>query len=74
MSNHLVAFDTRSSQQASLFSIRAGLLALVVALNCTPLLADEVGDVAKRNTVSAPQDEVSWMSGGIGAPAPRQRI
>lgn len=47
-------------------STRRGLLALVVALQCLPLAAQEVGDVAKQNATSAPQAEIPWMSGGIG--------
>lgn len=47
-------------------STRRGLLALVVALQCFPLAAEEVGDVAKQNATSTPQAAVPWMSGGIG--------
>lgn len=47
-------------------SLRGSLLALFVTLQCAPLWAVEVGDAAKENTTSAPQDELAWMSGGIG--------
>ena len=46
--------------------LRYGLLAAVVGLHALPLWAEEVGNVAKQNTVSAPQAELAWMSGGIG--------
>jgi hypothetical protein len=39
---------------------------LLLALPSAALWADEVGDVAKQNVLSAPQAELSWMSGGIG--------
>lgn len=43
-----------------------GLLILLVTLQVVPIHAVEIGDVAKRNSVSAPQAELAWMSGGIG--------
>lgn len=47
-------------------NFRRGLLATVVALHVLPLWADEIGEVPKQNVSSAPQDEIAWMSGGIG--------
>ena len=46
--------------------LRYGLLAAVVGLHALPVWAEDVGNVAKQNTVSAPQAELAWMSGGIG--------
>ena len=46
--------------------LRYGLLATLIGLHALPLWAEEAGNVAKQNTVSAPQAEVAWMSGGIG--------
>ena len=43
-----------------------GLLLLALALPGLPAWAGEIGDVAKQNTMSAPQAELPWMSGGIG--------
>lgn len=48
------------------------VLAVVSIMECPPLLAQEVDDAAKFNTVSAPQAEYSWMSGGIGDDARRE--
>jgi hypothetical protein len=47
-------------------SLRCGLLALAVAACCGPLWAATVGEVAKENKTSAPQEEMPWMSGGVG--------
>jgi len=66
MSNHLLALNSQTAQPPSRFLLQRGLLALVVALQCAPSWADEVGDVAKQNTTSVPQAELPWMSGGIG--------
>ena len=41
-------------------------LALFAALQCAPSMADQVTDVAAANATSAPQEKVTWMSGGIG--------
>lgn len=53
-----MATNTRKMQR--------GLLLMAIALPGLPAWAGEVGDVAKQNTTSAPQAELSWMSGGIG--------
>ncbi|WP_169259174.1 hypothetical protein [Aromatoleum diolicum] len=70
MSNPHSAFDTPAGHRPSRLSMHSGLLApvvaLVVALQCAPLWADEVDDAARFNATSAPQAEISWMSGGIG--------
>jgi len=43
------------------------LLALATVLPCAPLSAQEVTEeVARQNTAEAPQEDFSWMSGGIG--------
>jgi len=47
-------------------STRAGLLALFVAAYCVPLRAEPVGEVAKQNVTSAPQEQIQWISGGVG--------
>lgn len=46
--------------------MRHGLLACVAGLYCLSPGAQEVGDAAKQNVTSSPQEEVPWMSGGIG--------
>jgi hypothetical protein len=46
--------------------MQRGLLLMAIALPGLPAWAGDVGDVAKQNTSSAPQAELSWMSGGIG--------
>lgn len=46
--------------------MRRGLLAVLVATCCAPLWAETVGDVARQNVTSAPQEQVPWMSGGVG--------
>lgn len=48
------------------------VLAVVSILECPPLLAQEVDDAAKHNSISAPQAEYSWMSGGVGDDARRE--
>lgn len=45
---------------------RCGLLLLTLALQGLPAWSGEIGDAAKRNTVSAAQAELPWMSGGVG--------
>lgn len=47
-------------------TLQRGLLLMAIAQPGLPAWAGEVGDVAKQNTISAPQAELSWMSGGIG--------
>ncbi len=42
------------------------LLALGFALFAAPLLADDTAGVVSHNATSVPQEEISWMSGGIG--------
>lgn len=46
--------------------LQRGLLLVALALPGLPAWAGELGEVAKQNTISAPQAELSWMSGGIG--------
>jgi hypothetical protein len=47
-------------------TLQRGLLLMALALPGLPAWAGEIGDVAKQNTISAPQAELPWMSGGIG--------
>lgn len=42
------------------------IVAVIAALQCAPLSAVEVGDAAKANTASGPQESISWVTGGIG--------
>lgn len=45
----------------------AGVLAaLVAALACPPLLADEIDNAAKLNASNSSQAGISWISGGVG--------
>jgi hypothetical protein len=39
---------------------------IFLALHGAPSLANELDDVARHNATSVPQDEIVWMSGGIG--------
>lgn len=70
MNNILSVSKIQSRQQISRSSWQHALalpaLALVAALQCAPLLADEATDVAAANATSAPREAVTWMSGGIG--------
>lgn len=70
MKNILSVSTIQTRQQASRPAWQRTLalpaLALVAALQCAPLMADEVTDVAAANATSAPQEAVTWMSGGIG--------
>lgn len=45
---------------------RLGLTAMLVFLQCAPVLAFEVDDAAKSNVASSSQAGVSWLSGGVG--------
>ena len=66
MNDHLSNFDPQAGRRPSRLSPRSALLALLIALPSAPLFAGAVGDVTRANTTSAPQEEVAWMSGGIG--------
>ena len=66
MNNCLAVFDAAPSQRSRRLRVKCGFLALVAALQCAPLLADEVDEVASHNATSMPQEQVPWMSGGIG--------
>ena len=66
MSHPQATFDTQTLRRPCRLSLQSGLLALVIALPCSPLLAAPAGDVTRANTTSAPQEQVAWMSGGIG--------
>lgn len=68
MNNFLSDSTVQTRQQSSRLSRTLALpvLALFAALQCAPLLADEVTDVAAANATSAAQAAVTWMSGGIG--------
>ncbi len=46
-------------------AMRSGLLALVVAAYWAPLSAETIGEVAKQNVTSAPQEHIPWISGGV---------
>lgn len=46
-------------------SFKFGLL-ITIVLPGLSAWAGEIGDVAKQNTMSAPQAELPWMSGGVG--------
>ena len=48
------------------FASRFGLIAVMFALQCSPVLAVEVDDAAKSNVTSSPQEAISWISGGVG--------
>ena len=45
---------------------RLGLMVMVLVLQCLPAQALEVDDAATGNVASAPQAEISWLSGGVG--------
>jgi hypothetical protein len=66
MSNQLTTFDMQIPRRPRRFSLHRGLLALLIALPCAPLLAEAAGDVSRANSVSASHDEIAWMSGGVG--------
>lgn len=66
MSNPLSAFRSTSHQQTDRRALARPLLAVVIALLCTPLPAVEIDQNAKANVISDPQAGVPWMSGGIG--------
>jgi hypothetical protein len=63
MNNHLAVFKTPPLQRSRRLRVTVGCLAFVAALQCAPLLADEV---ASHNATSMAQEQVPWMSGGIG--------
>jgi len=51
---------------APVLASRLGIVAMMLALQCSPALAVEVDDAAKSNVASSPQAETSWISGGVG--------
>jgi len=51
---------------APVLASRLGIVAMMLALQCSPALAVEVDDAAKSNVASSPQGEISWISGGVG--------
>lgn len=57
---------TPSPRRSCRHSMAGGLALLLAALHGAPLWAEEVDQAAKANAVSPPQEEVLWMSGGIG--------
>ena len=69
MNKHPSNFATRTSQRSSHLSLRQAVLAILVALPCSPLLAAAAGEVAGTTHANAPQGEVSWTSGGVGEEA-----
>lgn len=66
MNTRLSTLDIRTRRQPCRLSIPLALVALLVALPSTRLLAEGAVDVTRANTTSAPQEEVAWMSGGVG--------
>jgi len=66
MKSHLSAFATQPRHRSFRRALLAPSLALLLALPCAPLLADQVDEVVSFNATSAPQEVISWMSGGIG--------
>lgn len=62
MSSHSVV---RAGKPKS-HSGRLGLIAMIIVLQCSPLLAFALDDAAKGNQASAAQSAVSWLSGGVG--------
>ena len=65
MSHPASTFDMQTLRRPCRLSLRSGLLALVIALPCAPLLAGPTGDVTRANTTSAPQEQLTSMSGAI---------
>ena len=59
MSHPASTFDMQTLRQPGRLSLRSGLLVLVIALPCSPLLAAPAGDVTRANTTSAPQEQVA---------------
>jgi len=66
MSHPPSTFEAQTLPRPCRLSLRGGLLAFIIAMPCAPLLAGTAGDVTRANTTSAPQEQVTWMSGGIG--------
>lgn len=63
-------FSGTLSRQPLRRSLASMLVAIVATLPCTPLMAEESSEpdsqVAKANSLSIPDEEFAWMSGGIG--------
>lgn len=69
MSNHPPPFAFQTRPRPFRLSMQKGLLVLVAALQCAPLLAEGVDEAAKYNAASVSPEGISWMSGGIGGEA-----
>lgn len=54
------------SHSTILLAMPCRLLAFIAILSCPSLWAAEIGDAARSNSISAPQAEIAWISGGIG--------
>lgn len=66
MGTDRLAFNTLLPHKSFRFLMKRSALVLVAVLQCAPLWADEVGNVAKRNAPSSQQADVAWVSGEIG--------
>jgi hypothetical protein len=62
----MIVVITVAIMTAIVKTTQRGLLILALTLQYLPAWAGEIGDVAEQNATSAPQAELSWMSGGIG--------
>ena len=65
MSHPPPTFEAQMLPRPCRLSLRSGLPAFVIALPCAPLLAGTAGDVTRANTTSAPQEQLTSMSGAI---------
>ncbi|HPT48747.1 MAG TPA: hypothetical protein PKZ22_00895 [Accumulibacter sp.] len=66
MNNHVSALVARGGWHVVFPILRSGLIVLFVALPAVTLLADEAADPASRNRSSGSDEQIQWMSGGIG--------
>jgi hypothetical protein len=79
MNNHLSVLEQRFPQQADQpfrgfpqSRLSVFVATIFLAFQYSPLLASEfnvLNDVSRHNAASVPQDEIAWMSGGIGGEA-----
>ncbi len=66
MSHPASTFDKQTLWRPCRLFLQRGLLAFAIALPFASLLAGAAGDVTRGNTTSEPQEQIAWMSGGIG--------
>lgn len=54
--------------------VLSGMLTLIAALHCPPIMANELVVPGKLNTTSTARDPIAWLSGGVGDEAQAEML